>query len=98
MNQTIESALRDLASVMAKLRAPNDIHGLFFDLLTPTERQALALRWLICQRLVEGVPQRAIAQEFRVSLCKITRGSSELRRDGSVARRILEARKAHPRT
>lgn len=92
MNQITEEALNDLVAEMARLDNPADILGLFQDLLTPTERQTLALRWLICQRLLQGVPQRTIAAEFGVSLCKITRGSSEMRKPNSVAKRILANR------
>ncbi|MDR2143572.1 MAG: trp operon repressor, partial [Treponema sp.] len=37
-----------------------------------------------------GMPQREIAKSLEVSLCKITRGSRELKKSGSAFRRILD--------
>jgi TrpR family trp operon transcriptional repressor len=36
------------------------------------------------------MPQREIAKNLEVSLCKITRGSRELKKPGSAFRRILD--------
>ena len=40
--------------------------------------------------LQAGVPQRRIAEELGISLCKITRGSRILKRPQGVIRGILE--------
>lgn len=53
----------------------------FFDLyLTPKERDDLANRFLIVQKLLENqLSQREMALELDVSIAKITRGSNELK-------------------
>jgi len=62
----------------------------FFDeIFTGRERNDLALRWKLMQRLADGVPQRKIAAELGISLCKITRGAKVLKIPGSVSKRLL---------
>lgn len=71
---------RSLASVLAGLKSEEQV-GEFLDaLLTPAERARIALRWRLVCLLASGLPQRAVAARLGVSLCKITRGSRELKR------------------
>lgn len=48
-------------------------------LLTAREREKIALRWRLTCLLEQGLTQRAVAAELGISLCKITRGSRELK-------------------
>jgi len=84
-----ERALAGLADHLAAIDSPETISTLFEELLTPSERRDLALRWRLMEQLVQGVPQRRIAANLGVSLCKITRGSSVLKQPGSVCRKLL---------
>lgn len=59
------------------------------ELLTPAEREDIAKRWYLLKELYKGTPQRKIAQDMEISLCKITRGSRILKQDDSVFRKIL---------
>ena len=59
-------------------------------LLTPTERREMAQRWILVKELDNGRTQREIAKEYGMSLCKITRGSRELKKDNSAFRRMLD--------
>ncbi len=86
-----EQALAELATHLAAIDSADTIRTLFEELLTPSERRDLALRWRLMEQLVEGVTQRRIAANLGVSLCKITRGSSVLKQPGSVCRRLLIA-------
>ena len=70
--------LRELASVISKLKA-DEVYDVFQAILTPREREKIALRWKLVCLLEKGVTQRAIAARLGVSLCKITRGSHELK-------------------
>lgn len=70
--------LRELASVISKLSA-DEVYDVFQAILTPREREKIALRWQLVCLLEKGVTQRAIATRLGVSLCKITRGSHELK-------------------
>ncbi len=70
--------LRELASVFSKLEA-SEVFDVFQAILTPREREKIALRWKLVCMLEEGVAQRTIASKLGISLCKITRGSHELK-------------------
>jgi TrpR family trp operon transcriptional repressor len=62
------------------------------EILTPAELHDLALRWRLLQQLHAGDPQRRIAEELRISLCKITRGSRILKKPDGAIRTILGAK------
>ena len=74
-----EAVLRELAGVLAGMQDPQEIYEALYALLTPTEREKIALRWRLVCLLEKGMTQRAIAAELGISLCKITRGSHELK-------------------
>jgi TrpR family trp operon transcriptional repressor len=64
--------------------------GDFFDcLLTPAERVDMAKRWLLVHELLNGTSQRAIAKKLGLSLCKITRGSHELKKPDSAFKKMF---------
>ena len=77
--QKNEDALRDLAVALAGPVKRQVAYDLLFALLTPREREEIALRWQLVQLLAEGIPQRTISAQLGVSLCKITRGARELK-------------------
>jgi TrpR family trp operon transcriptional repressor len=74
-----ESALRELARVLSRLDSASEVYEVLYALLTARERDKIALRWRLVELLERGVAQRTIAAELGISLCKITRGSHELK-------------------
>ena len=74
-----EPLMRELAGVLAGIRDAGEVYDVLYALLTPPERDKIALRWQLVRLLAEGMPQRAIAAHLGISLCKITRGSRELK-------------------
>ncbi len=74
------TSLDGLVKVLASTRSPADMRDLLEALLTPKELARLVLRWQLVCRLENGRHQRQIAGELGISLCKITRGSRELKR------------------
>ena len=86
--------LSELSAHLASLDDMKVIERFFDEIMTPAEKKALALRWELMKLLKEGVSQRRIAAELGISLCKITRGSRELRKRSSVARELLDRRAA----
>jgi TrpR family transcriptional regulator, trp operon repressor len=74
-----EAALRELAGVLADMRDRQEVYETLYALLTPPERDKIASRWRLVCLLEKGMTQRAIAAELGISLCKITRGSHELK-------------------
>ncbi len=89
-----ETLIKDnLAEMSRALAATNDpalIEGFLYSLFTPSEADEIAKRWALVKDLAAGKPQREIAKRLGLSLCKITRGSRELKREGSPFRSMLE--------
>jgi len=86
------SEISELSEILSSLKNSEEIEMFLHELLTESERKDLSLRWKLMDKLFSGVPQRKIASDLGISLCKITRGSKILKEKNSVARKILEAR------
>jgi TrpR family trp operon transcriptional repressor len=82
--------LGELSRTLASIREPEFIEDLLRCLLTPAETADIAARWALVKALDKGLPQREIAKSLGISLCKITRGSRELKKPNSAFRRALE--------
>ena len=85
--------LGELSRTLAGIREPEFIEDLLRCLLTPSETADIAARWALVKALDKGHSQREIAKDLGLSLCKITRGSRELKKENSAFRRILERTK-----
>jgi TrpR family trp operon transcriptional repressor len=85
----VEENLDELAAVLAKTGDAELIKDFLRCLLTPAETADIAARWALVKALEQKVPQREIARELGLSLCKITRGSRELKKPDSAFQRIL---------
>jgi len=88
----VEAALDEVVQVFASIGEGAVMRKLFEELFTDSERKDVALRWELMKMIQADVPQREIAAELGISLCKITRGSRVLREPGSVAASILSDR------
>jgi len=62
------------------------------DILTPGEVRKLCQRWRLIKLLAEGKTQREIAKILKISLCKITRGSRELKKKDCSFLKALKIR------
>jgi TrpR family trp operon transcriptional repressor len=81
--------LAELAWTLAKTGDQSLIEDFFRCLLTPAETADVAARWALVKALDKKIPQREIARNLGLSLCKITRGSRELKKPNSAFRRML---------
>ena len=94
MAETHEKAVADsfneICKILSQCQSPKEASDFLACLCTPAERKDFSKRWLSVKELYKGTPQREIAKKFNMSLCKITRGSKELRKEGSAFRKILE--------
>jgi Trp operon repressor len=52
---------------------------IFSNMLTPQEREELAMRLQVFKRLIEGENQRSIAKNLGISIATVTRGNKELK-------------------
>lgn len=90
-----EDDLNEIADHLADIADPTAIRQFFAEILTPRERSDIASRWRLMKLLLAGRTQRSIAAELGLSLCKITRGSRELKRPDSICRQLI-TKKQHP--
>jgi TrpR family trp operon transcriptional repressor len=81
--------LDELSAVFARTTDEQQIAAYFRALLTPGEIAAVATRWTLVKALRRKEPQREIAKKFGVSLCNITRGSRELKKEDSAFLKML---------
>lgn len=92
----LEDSLREMCLLIAENNDPQTIYDFFECLFTPAELKDFAMRWLLVKEIDKGTTQRDIARKFGMSLCKITRGSRELKKPDSAFRRFLDlAEKLH---
>jgi TrpR family trp operon transcriptional repressor len=86
----VNENLAELSGTLAKIGDSFLIESFMRCLLTPAETADIAARWALVKELDKKIPQREIARDLGISLCKITRGSRELKKPGSAFRKALE--------
>ena len=87
----VEANIDELAAALAKESGKEQIKAFLEALWTKGELANIAARWALVKALRKNTPQRTIAKSLGISLCKITRGSRELKKPGSSFLRMLEA-------
>ena len=81
---------RQLLHIISTITDLDDLERFFRDLFTPAELDDITLRWKLLKDLHKGMPQRKIAQKYKISLCKITRGSRVLKKKDAVVPHLLQ--------
>lgn len=84
VSSNIAEMSKSLASADSEL-----IEEFLYCLFTPSEADEIAKRWALVKQIASGRPQREIAKDLGLSLCKITRGSRELKKENSAWKRVL---------
>ncbi len=79
-----------LGAALASLKTTASVERFLKEMLTPREYHDLALRWELMELLVDGVPQRKIAEQLGISLCKITRGARILKTKNGIVAKFLK--------
>ena len=85
--------INELARVFAGINDSRAMKKFFNEIFTEAERKDFALRWQLMKMLNKKVPQRKIATELKISLCKITRGAKILKDNKSVSYKIINKKK-----
>ena len=83
------TGVKEVAEVLARIQDPGLILDFLKCILTPYELEEVSGRWELVKLLDQGVSQRKISEQLGMSLCKITRGSRELKKQNSAFKRIL---------
>lgn len=81
---------KKLFEILAQVKNAKEMNALLHELLTPKELEDIWRRWQVMEDLYSGIPQREIAEQHKMSLCKITRGSRVLQNKNSICKQILE--------
>lgn len=82
--------LKEIALVLSETDNAERIYDFLFCLLTENERDEVASRWALVKLIDDGMSQRKIADKLGLSLCKITRGSRELKKENSAFKEMIE--------
>ena len=89
----VEENLSELALALAETGDALLIKSFLKRLLTPAETADIAARWALVKALEKKIPQREIAKTLGLSLCKITRGSKEMKNPDQAFQKMLAAGK-----
>ena len=92
----VEKNLSELASALAAAEDPLLIKDFLCRLLSPAEVADVAARWALVKALEQKTPQREIAKTLGISLCKITRGSREMKNPSQAFQKILALSRESP--
>ena len=85
-----KNAFHELSQVLSDATNEDEIKAFLECLLTPSELYEITTRWALVRLIDQGMSQRKIAEKLGLSLCKITRGSKELKKPNSGFRIFLE--------
>lgn len=83
-------AFDELCAALSLAQDPELIGEFLKCLLTPSELQEVSSRWALVREIESGTTQREIARKMGLSLCKITRGSRELKKENSPFRQMID--------
>ena len=86
----ILEAFDELCSALSRADDPRLISEFLECLLTPTELSEVSSRWALVREIDSGTTQREIARKMGLSLCKITRGSRELKKENSPFKQMID--------
>ena len=86
----IQEDLTELIGILTKIDTTEKMQRLFEELFTQKEKYDFALRWRLMKDLYDGKPQRDIAADLKISLCKITRGSKILKQEDSCMLELIK--------
>jgi len=87
----VDDNLSELAEALAETHDEVLIKDFLRRLLTPAETADIAARWALVKALEQKIPQREIARTLGLSLCKITRGSKEMKNPDQAFQKMMSA-------
>jgi len=82
--------LEEIARVLAATDNEVLIEKFLTAILTKKEIDEISSRWELVKLLHQGLSQRKISEKLGLSLCKITRGSRELKKRASAFKAMVE--------
>lgn len=89
-NEQDNDAIKEICKILAHIEDSSLIEDFFNCLFTAAELKDFSNRWHLVKELDAGTTQREIARKYGMSLCNITRGSKEMKKDDSAFKKVLE--------
>ena len=86
----LAQSMDGLTKTLASVKDRELLRDFLKALLTPQEYNAVASRWALVRLLDQGLTQRKISEVLGLSLCKITRGSREMKKDDSPFQKMID--------
>lgn len=87
--ESVDSTIKEICSILAEIQDEELIFDFFGCLFTKAELKDFSNRWNLVKELDAGSTQREIAKKFGMSLCNITRGSKEMKKEDSAFKKVL---------
>ncbi|MFI4910126.1 MAG: Trp family transcriptional regulator [Sedimentisphaeraceae bacterium JB056] len=84
---------KEFFTILSQIDDEKVMEKFLTEILTAKELKDLCLRWRLLGLIKEKVPQRQIASQLGISLCKITRGSKLLKDTSTITYSILNKEK-----
>ncbi|OQY41012.1 MAG: hypothetical protein B6229_00180 [Spirochaetaceae bacterium 4572_7] len=91
----INIALDELSTALTHVKDKKLVQEFLKCILTTSEIGEVTSRWTLVRRIKDGQTQRGIAKDLGLSLCKITRGSKELKKDDSAFGEMIDIYENH---
>lgn len=85
----VNATIKEICSLLAEIQDETLIFDFFGCLFTKAELKDFSNRWNLVKELDAGTTQREIAKKFSMSLCNITRGSREMKKEDSAFTKVL---------
>jgi TrpR family trp operon transcriptional repressor len=82
--------INEISQALASISDEKLIESFLNSLLTKNEINDISSRWELVKLLDDGMSQRNISKQLGLSLCKITRGSRELKKKNSSFKRMIQ--------
>lgn len=89
-NEQDNDAIKEICGILSHIEDSSLIEDFFNCLFTAAELKDFSNRWHLVKELDAGTTQREIARKYGMSLCNITRGSKEMKKDDSAFKKVLE--------
>ena len=91
MKKNSKEYKKEIVDVLSKVGEKKTLMRDFIeDLLTPHEFENIAFRWQIVKRLAKGEAHDKIAEELRLGVSTVTRGSREMRNKEGGFHKVLK--------
>jgi len=86
----VDENIKEMSRTLSRVKDKNLMEDFFYCLLTQAEIADIAGRWALVKALQQNRSQREIAKDLGISLCKITRGSRELKKKNSAFIKVMK--------